>query len=170
MTDTKQQPGAAANATLDAHRHDWDWLAGSWRVRHSRLAARLAGSTEWQEFDGTCVMVPTLHGFGNVDDNWLDLPAGAYRAMSIRTFNSETRLWSIWWFDERSQTIDPPVRGGFSNGVGEFVGADTLGGQPIIVRFRWTDITATSAHWEQAFSADNGAIWEVNWRMNFARA
>lgn len=155
---------------LEAHRHDWDWLIGSWNVRHHRLKERLAGSTEWVEFDGTCTMVPTLNGFGNMDDNWLDIPTGAYRAMGIRAFNPETRLWSIWWFDERMQTIDPPVRGSFEGGVGTFVGDDVLRGMPIIVRFRWSEITANSARWEQAFSPDGGATWEVNWWMQFTRA
>lgn len=155
---------------LERHRHDWDWLIGSWNVRHHRLKERLAGSTEWAEFDGTSTMVPTLNGFGNMDDNWLDLPTGAYRAMGIRAFNPETRLWSIWWFDERMQTIDPPVRGGFVDGVGTFVGDDTLRGMPIIVRFRWSEITARSARWEQAFSPNGGATWEVNWWMEFTRS
>src|SRR5471030_1001205 len=35
------------------HVHDWDWLVGRWTVRHRRLTARLAGSTEWEEFAGT---------------------------------------------------------------------------------------------------------------------
>jgi len=76
------------DSELEQHRHDWDWLVGNWRVRHHRLKERLTGSTEWQEFDGTCVMTPTLNGFGNMDDNWLDLPGGAYRAMGIRAFQS----------------------------------------------------------------------------------
>ncbi len=155
---------------LERHCHDWDWLSGSWNVRHHRMKARLAGSTEWEEFDGACRMVPTLNGFGNMDDNWLDLPAGPYRAMGIRAFNPETRLWSIWWFDERSQTIDPPVRGGFRDGVGRFEGDDTFNGQAIRVYFQWSEITANSARWEQAFSADGGGTWEVNWWMEFTRA
>lgn len=155
---------------LERHRHDWDWLIGSWNVRHHRLNGRLIGSTDWAEFDGTCTMVPTLNGFGNMDDNWLDLPTGAYRAMGVRAFNPTTRQWSIWWFDERSQTIDPPVRGGFTNGVGRLEGDDTHNGIPVRVYFQWSDITANSARWEQAFSTDGGATWEVNWRMRFTRA
>lgn len=155
---------------LERHRHDWDWLIGSWNVRHHRLKARLAGSNEWNEFAGTCTMVPTLNGFGNMDDNWLDLPAGAYRAMGIRAFNPETRQWSIWWLDDRSQTVDAPVRGGFRDGVGRFEADDTFNGQAIRVYFQWSEITANSARWEQAFSTDDGATWEVNWVMFFTRA
>lgn len=166
MTRTKD----AHAEILERHRHDWDWLIGSWTVRHHRLKARLAGSTDWDSFDGSCTMIPTLNGFGNMDDNWLDLPAGAYRAMSIRAFNPETRLWSIWWLDERSQSIDPPVRGGFENGAGHFEGDDTFNGHAIRVHFQWSDITTSRPRWEQAFSADGGATWEMNWRMEFSRA
>jgi hypothetical protein len=38
------------------------------------------------------------------------------------------------------------------------------------VRFVWSNITADSAHWEQAFSPDGGKSWEVNWITDFKRA
>jgi hypothetical protein len=164
-------PVSAADApALTGHEHDWDWLIGHWNVHHRRLKARLVGNTEWQEFAGTCVMWPTLGGLGNVDDNLLELPAGTYRAMGVRAYDPKTNTWAIWWLDPRSPTIDPPVRGGFQDGIGTFIGDDVLNGRPIKVRFRWTAITATSAHWEQAFSPDGGASWEVNWTMQFTRA
>lgn len=157
--------------TLAAHTHDWDWLVGDWTVRHRRLKERLSGSTEWEEFAGASRHWSMLGGFGNTDDNVIEIPSGTYRAMSIRAFDPETRRWAIWWLDARYPTrIEPPVYGGFRNGEGVFEGEDTLRGQPIKVRFVWSQITANSAYWEQAFSPDAGASWEVNWMMWFTRA
>lgn len=150
--------------------HDWDWLAGKWNVRHWRLKERLKNDTRWEEFAGTCHMWTTMEGAGNVDDNYLELPTGAYRAMGVRALDDKTGLWSIWWLDGRTNVVDPPVRGGFKDGKGVFIGEDTLRGQPILMRFEWSKITKDSAHWEQAFSPDKGNTWEVNWRMDFTRA
>jgi len=155
---------------LTGHEHDWDWLVGRWNVRHRQLKGRLSGSTQWQEFAGTSELWLTLGGLGTVDDNFIDLPGGAYRAVGVRALDVKTGLWSIWWLDARNPTIDPPVMGGFKDGVGTFQNDDTLNGRPIVVRYRWTDITPTSAHWQQAFSPDGGATWEPNWEMDLTRA
>jgi hypothetical protein len=152
------EPGSAV--------HDFDFYMGSWRIHHRRLKERLADSDEWQEFEGTSVAWPILGGAGNIDDNILELPAGTYRAISLRTFNPETNLWSIWWLDGRNPgQLDPPVVGGFKDGIGTFQCGDTFNGKPIIVRFIWSNITPTSTRWEQAFSPDGGETWEVNWIM-----
>jgi hypothetical protein len=159
----------AADPVFGPHAHDWDWLIGNWSVRHRRLRERLAGNTTWDEFAGTCRNWPLMGGRGNVDDNVLELPAGRYRGVGVRAFDVQTRLWSIWWIDSRTPGIEPPVRGGFENGVGTFIGDDSLRGRPVKVRFRWSEITATSATWEQSFSPDGGASWEMNWHMDFTR-
>lgn len=65
--------------------------------------------------------------------------------------------------------LDAPLQGKFENGVGTFFGEDTFEGKPIRLRFIWSEITATHARWEQAFSPDGGATWEVNWVMHFDR-
>jgi hypothetical protein len=151
--------------------HDWDFLIGRWSVRHRRLKARLAGCTEWDEFGGTCVNWTTLGGKGNVDDNLLELPGGTYRAVGIRALDEKAGQWLIWWLDSRNPTIEPPpMRGGFKDGIGTFLADETFNGRPIKVRFRWSEITPTSARWEQAFSPDGGATWETNWVMHFTRA
>lgn len=112
-----------------------------------------------------------LGGRGNIEDNVIDLPAGAYRALALRSFDAEAGTWAIWWLDQRApHQLDVPVIGGFENGVGAFYANDTLDGRPIRVRFLWLDTASGSPRWEQAFSPDDGASWETNWTMQFTRA
>jgi len=158
------------NTSSHSSEHDFDFLIGSWRVAHQRLRERLAGNDEWQEFDGTCTMHTLLDGRGNVDDNVLNLPGGAYRAVGLRSFDAATRQWAIWWLDARNpHIIDTPVVGSFEDGVGSFFADETFNGKPIRVRFRWSDTRTPTPHWEQAFSPDGGTTWEVNWKMRFVR-
>ena len=150
--------------------HDFDFYMGTWHVHHRRLKERLAGSDEWQEFEGTSEAWPILGGAGNIDDNVVELPAGAYRAISLRSYDPESGKWSIWWLDGRNPgRLDPPVVGGFVDGVGTFLADDTFNDRPILVRFLWSGITGTNCRWEQAFSTDRGETWEVNWIMESTR-
>jgi hypothetical protein len=149
--------------------NDFDFLIGNWRVAHCRLKDRLAGSATWEEFGGTCSAHRILGGFGNVDDNLIELPAGAYRAATLRAFDPATRRWTIWWLDARKpRELDPPMIGGFANGVGTFYGDDAWQGRPLRVRFLWTRLDSGAPRWEQAFSLDAGASWETNWVMDFS--
>ena len=162
----------AATATAEdlSGLHDFDLRVGDWQVHHRLLKERLAGSHEWEEFDGTQTVWPLMDGFANADDNFFNKPSGAYRGVSLRAYDPQTGLWAIWWLDGRNpHHIDPPVIGGFEDGVGTFVGEDTFNGIPILVRFRWSDITPTTCRWEQAFSTDQGETWEVNWVMESTR-
>jgi hypothetical protein len=53
--------------------------------------------------------------------------------------------------------------GEFRDGRGVFFGQETMDGRPIFVRFVISDVTPDSCRFEQAFSLDGGATWEVNW-------
>src|SRR5262245_5728887 len=104
--------GAAAGSSAMSNDpvHDFDWVFGSWHVQHRRLKDRLVGNTEWVEFDGTSVSQPMMNGAGNVDDNVINLPSGSYRAVGLRSFDPQTKLWAIWWLDQRwPHKIEPPV-------------------------------------------------------------
>jgi hypothetical protein len=70
--------------------------------------------------------------------------------------------------------LDAPMTGAFADEgdgkrVGTFFGADEHDGRPVRVRFRWSQASANTAHWQQAFSIDDGATWETNWHMWFRR-
>lgn len=164
-------PTRSAHAeAASAHADDWRWLIGNWDVWHRRLKERLAGSTEWEEFGGKSALWLTMGGFGTIDDNIVDIPSGTYRGLTLRAFDPKTNRWAIWWLDGRKPTrIDPPVFGGFEGDTGTFFGRDTFNGRPIKVRFRWNDVHGQRPWWEQAFSTDEGATWEVNWRNYFTR-
>lgn len=148
---------------------DFDFLHGSWSVRHRKLRSRLRGDETWLEFGGSMVARPILAGAGNFDENVLQDPTGAYEACTVRTFDPATRQWSIFWIDGRAPRPDPPVVGAFEAGVGRFLGSDTLHGRPILVRFVWSRTGGASPRWEQAFSDDEGGSWETNWIMDFDR-
>jgi hypothetical protein len=99
---------------------------------------------------------PLLGGTANVDDNRFDMPDGMRRGVALRSFDIATSTWAIWWLgDHAPHALDVPVVGRFVDGVGTFTADDTLGGRAIRVRFTWSNISATTAAWEQAFSTDS---------------
>ena len=91
--------------------------------------------------------------------------------MSFPEPRRRVRSWAIWWLPSTNpHRLDVPVIGRFNGGVGSFYAEDSLRGQPITVRFLWSNTLGTSPRWEQAMSADGGASWETNWVMEFTRA
>ena len=87
----------------------------------------------------------------------------------MRFFDLRTSSWKIIWIDGRNPALDTPLVGAFTDGIGTFFAKESIEGRPILVRFRWSDIGEHSARWEQAFSDDDGASWEINWIMLFGR-
>ena len=164
----------APNCSARDGRHDYDMRVGDWHVQHRRLKERLTGNHDWVEFDGTLSLRLVMGGLGNVSDNLFNVPGGAYRGVSLRAYDSKTGQWAVWWLDGRDPLgeLDPPMKGCFdsSGGNGVFYGEETFKGKPVRVRVTWSHVTANSAHWEQAFSADGGKTWEVNWVSDFRRA
>jgi hypothetical protein len=161
-----------AKAALEpptGHVEDFDFLVGVWRVHHRQLVGRLVGSTTWREFGGVSTAWKIMGGLGNLDDNIIELPTGAYRAASLRTFDPVRRVWSIFWVDSRIARIDPPQVGGFDGPRGVFYGEDLHEGTPVAVRYIWTIEDADHCRWEQAFSTDGGLSWETNWMNWFER-
>jgi hypothetical protein len=150
---------------------DFDFAVGDWYVKHRRLRERLAGCTDWVEFDGEMSTRKVLGGYGNVEDNLLHLPDGPYRALALRSFDPRSAHWSIWWLDGRApERLELPVVGKFESGIGTFYGKDTLNGAPVRVRFNWFTADPARPRWEQAFSCDGGTTWETNWTMDFVRS
>jgi hypothetical protein len=152
------------------HCTDFDFQQGHWRVKHRRLKSRLCSCSEWEEFEGTCKQQLILGGNGNIEDNFLNVGEGGYRAIALRSYDTAAGTWAIWWLDGRSpHNLDVPVIGRFENHVGSFYADDMLRGRPIQLRFLWLATDTATPRWEQAMSADAGDTWETNWIMDFTR-
>jgi len=147
--------------------NDFDFFVGSWDSVQRRLKKALAGSTEWDEFIGKSECVGLMGGAANLDE--VTFPSEGYGGVTLRLFNAERDEWSLYWISSRAPVMEPPVVGRFTDGVGDFFCDDTYEGQKIRVRYRWSNVTATTARWEQAFFADNEKTWETNWIAEFTR-
>jgi|SRR5215813_746865 len=148
--------------------HDFDYFAGAWTTRQRRLMARGVGGNDWDEFPATLCMTLYLDGMATVDE--LLFPTKGWAGLTLRTFDIQKRQWSIYWVSSRTGILSAPVIGGFTGDRGEFYGEDEDGGRAVRVRFIWTKLDDDHAHWEQAFSYDDGRTWEVNWTADFVRA
>lgn len=171
----KTIPAASPATMATKGLHDFDFFYGHWRIANRRLRARLQGCTEWEEFEAVGHVRPLPAGIGNYDDFIARAWRPDFVGMSLRVFNPQTGLWSIYWLENQSGGLDtagtllPPVVGKFTDGIGIFEGDDVLDGKPIRVRYTWSGISAGSARWEQAMSADGGLNWESNWVMEHTR-
>jgi hypothetical protein len=155
-------PVVPAPATHDGA-HDFDFVIGDWKAHVRRLPKRLAGSTDWVEYEGTSKHHKLLGSNANLEEFDVDGPAGHMHSQTLRLYNPETRQWSIWLLDVDKGTLpQPPVVGEFHDGVGEFYDQEPFNGRMILVRYQWFDVSPHEARMQQAFSADGGKTWEVN--------
>ncbi|MCL1635968.1 hypothetical protein M2650_15195 [Luteimonas sp. SX5] len=164
-------PTGRAMQTAQAQdgRHDFDFYLGRWHVRNQRLKQRFVGIDEWETYEATDESRPILGGLGSIDDCRTEHFGGGFRGMAIRIFDPKTRLWRAYWSSNRTGTLDPPVVGGFKDGIGTFYGIDKDGDRAVRVRCLWSEISAAHVKWEQAFSIDEGGTWETNLVMHMTR-
>ncbi len=158
-------------------KQSFDCLVGDWHVENRRLTKPLQDDAPWETFSADVHMEKLPGGFSNFDTFVAPTWRPNWMGMTLRIYNAETQLWSLYWLNPSTGGIDsatgaltPPVVGRFdANGIGIFEGADVIDGKPIRVRYTWYDISANSAKWQQAFSFDGGKTWKPNWYMTETR-
>lgn len=143
--------------------HDFDFEVGTWKTHLRRRLRPLTGSNDWVKYNGTTTVRKVWGGRANLAELVVDGSAGHIEGLSLRLYNPESHQWSLNFANANSGALSQPTIGEFKNGRGEFYNQEELNGRAILVRFVISNITDTSVHFEQSFSADGGKSWEVNW-------
>lgn len=163
-------PTSPASATLPSadRSRDFDFLDGHWYAHNRRLVRPLApgAADAWETFESVHDGVLLPNGFGVADD--FRIPSRPdFAGLALQLYDEKTGQWQVYWY--RNGVLTASLLGRFEAGVGVFEGPDKHEGQAIRTRYTWSRITAMSAHWEQAYSADEGRSWETNWVMTYRR-
>lgn len=149
---------------------DFDFDLGHWHTQSHRLLHPLARANDWVDLDGETNVTPIWGGNGNLAEYKAQGPNGPLELIAIRLYNPRTQQWAI--------NFATPGVGmlGAQPGVGEvqegrmtFYDQEEFGGRQIWVRFQIWPIDGDHAQSEQAFSADGGKSWEVNWINRYTR-
>jgi hypothetical protein len=126
------------------------------------------GDDRWEEFPGTARA--SVHFDGRASFDEIEFPTKGAAGMTLRLYDPTADAWSLYWASRRTGILCPPMTGRFQpDGTGVFHGHDEYEGRTVKARLRWSEITETSAHWDQAFSVDEGRTWITNWHMRMTR-
>jgi hypothetical protein len=170
VTETQQPPTVPASAAARADgRHDFDAHIGTFKTHVRRRIGILTGSDRWAEYDGVSTVHSLWQGRANIVELEADGDQGHLEFLSLRLYNPSTRQWSLNAVNSSVGVLDTPTVGSFTDGRGEFYDHEDLNGRAIVVRFVITSRSRDAFHFEQAFSADSGRTWEVNWIADDAR-
>jgi hypothetical protein len=163
-----RQDSAVSNqsgTTIRDGTHDFDWDIGTWKTHQKRLLHPLTGSATWVEYDGTDVVRKIFDG-ANQGLVVADGPAGHLEIFTLRLYDPQSHQWSVYFTSKGGGTLSQPAIGEFKSGNAEFYDQEPYNGRAILLRFSISNITPTSCHFEQAFSADGGKTWETNFSVN----
>jgi hypothetical protein len=143
--------------------HDFDFELGTWKTHLKVLRHPPSGAPAWVEYQGTSVVHSIWGGRANMVELAVDGPTGHFDALNLHLYNPASRQWGLNFANVTGGTMSTPTVGEFKNGRGEFYDQEAVNGRMVLVRNVWSDMTATSCHFEQAFSDDGGKTWETNW-------
>jgi hypothetical protein len=161
---SQQDTSIAMPPTPAGAPHDFDFEQGRWHTSLRRLMQPLSGSVDWAEYEGTSVVRPVLAGRANLVELEVAGPRGRIEGVSLRLFDTHRRRWTLNYANLAGGTMELPMSGGFGGAAhGVFYSGETFKGRPILVRFVVDVLDADHCRFEQAFSADAGVTWEVNW-------
>ena len=167
LTRNNQAAAQATTPPVDAatQQHGFDWQFGAWDIHMSRLLHPLTGSKTWTPLDGTVVVRKVWGGRANLAEIDTQGSSGHLQFLALRLYNPQSKQWNLLFAHSDGGVLTTPALvGEFKDGRGVFYDQEpSYQGRAILVRFTFLSLNADSSRDEQAFSADGGKTWEVNW-------
>ncbi|MDX1587231.1 MAG: DUF1579 family protein [Balneolaceae bacterium] len=142
--------------------HYFDFWVGEWELTWT--------DHEGNQGKGRNVIEKTLDGI--VLQEHFECTEGklkGYKGTSISVYNPQRQRWHQAWADNQ---------GGYINLTGSFEGNKRIfqtgprpgpGGNTIISRMVFYDISKATFTWDWESSTDQGETWELNWRIKYRR-
>ena len=149
--------------------NEFDFDIGTFKSHSSRLLNPLTGATRWVETNGTTVVNRIWGGRANLAEVHIEPPSGPIDFLALRWYSPPARQWFLAFANVANGTLGVPMAGVFKNGRIDFYDAEPIDGKLNLVHFAiWPTSNNTGAS-EQAFSADAGQTWEVNYKTQYTR-
>ncbi|MCZ6650083.1 MAG: hypothetical protein O7D35_05380 [Acidobacteria bacterium] len=149
---------------LPPEARQFDFWLGSWDVN---LRIRQDDGSWKDSIRSRAKIYPVLDGKA-VLELW-DAPD--IKGFSLRYFDPARKKWHLWLnWPGANRSGSSGLDGSFRHGRGEFFSTSSRpDGTEVMSRYTFSDITATSLRWDDAFSTDGGETWSHNWVMEFTR-
>jgi hypothetical protein len=149
--------------------NDFDFDIGTFRLHSTRLLNPLTGSTKWTDTEGTSVVSRFWGGRGNLAEVHIDPPFGPIDFLALRWYSPNAHQWFLDFANAANGALGVPLAGVFHNGRLDLYDAETMEGKQTLVHFAIWPTTKDAGASEQAFSADGGQTWEVNYKTHYTR-
>jgi hypothetical protein len=169
LTTAATSPRSAETVAPADGQHAFDFDLGVWKTHTSRLKDPLTGGNTWIEMDGVTTVRKVWDGRANLAELVSDGATGHLELLSLRLYDPKAHEWSLHFATSNVGILSIPMVGLFHNGRGEFIDQEQYNGKTILVKFTITNLSPTTARSEQAFSADGGKTWEINWINRYTR-
>jgi hypothetical protein len=163
-TSAAPSPGFPVAADLPPEARQFDFWIGTWDVN---LRIQQDDASWRDSIRSEARIYPILRGKA-VLELWDSAPI---KGFSLRHFDPAKDKWVLWLnWPSNNRANTGSLEGTFRHGRGEFFSSSTRpDGTTSMSRYSFSDITADSLRWDDAFSSDGGKTWTNSWIMEFSR-
>lgn len=165
-----QESNLSGNQNSEKFR-EFDFWTGEWDV-NLRQKQRDHSWKDWKKSKAKIYKILDGRAILELWEEQGDLaPASTIIGYSLRYYDQTLQKWVLWLnWPGVNRSGSSSLSGEFRHGRGEFFSERTLrDSTSIISRYTFSDITAQSLRWDDAFSHDGGQTWTHNWVMEFSR-